>query len=134
MYSGINTELKRDEVEINAVRASGPGGQNVNKVSSAVHLRFNIFNSSLKEETKEKLYNLNDSRITDQGIIIIKSKAHRSLDKNREEAFERLEEIIKKASKIQKKRKKTKPNKKAVQKRLDSKKKRGEIKKLRKRI
>lgn len=127
-------EVNKNEVVINAVRASGPGGQNVNKVSSAVHLKFNIFASSLPQQVKDKLYNLNDSRITDDGIIIIKAKSFRSLEKNTQEAFNRLNELIQKSLKTQKKRKKTKPTKASVERRLESKKKKSLIKKQRQKL
>ncbi len=123
--------IDENEVEISAIRASGSGGQKVNKVSVAIHLRFDIEASSLPDYHKEKLLDLKDKRITKEGIIIIKSQQHRSQEQNREEALERLVELIKSVNVVQKKRVPTKPTKGSVGRRLDSKKKQANKKKLR---
>jgi len=123
--------LDENEVEVSAIRASGSGGQKVNKVSAAIHLRFDIEASSLPEFYKEKLLDLKDKRITKEGIIVIKSQQHRSQEQNRDEALERLVELIKSVNVVQKKRVPTKPTKGSVGRRLDSKKKQSNKKKLR---
>ena len=117
--------------DVHTYRASGPGGQNVNKVSSAIHLRFDIRASSLPDFYKERLLAMRDSRITSDGIIVIKAQRYRTQVKNREDALLRLAELIRKAAVTQKKRKPTKPTRAAKQRRMDSKSKRGETKKLR---
>jgi len=124
-------DLDENEVEISAIRASGSGGQKVNKVSAAIHLRFDIEASSLPDYYKEKLLDLKDKRITKEGIIVIKSQQHRSQEQNRDEALERLVELLKSVTVVQKKRVPTKPTKGSVGRRLDSKKKQSNKKKLR---
>jgi len=126
--------LDENEVEVSAIRASGSGGQKVNKVSAAIHLRFDIEASSLPEYYKEKLLDLKDKRITKEGIIVIKSQQHRSQEQNRDEALERLVELVKSVNVVQKKRVPTKPTKGSVGRRLDSKKKQSNQKKLRGRV
>ncbi len=106
----------------------GAGGQNVNKVASAIHLRFDIGASSLPERYKERLLKLNDQRITQQGVVIIKAQEYRSQDMNRESALRRLQDLIKSAVVIPKKRQPSKPTRSSQRKRLDSKSKRGQIK------
>ncbi len=123
--------LDENEVEISAIRASGSGGQKVNKVSAAIHLRFDIEASSLPNYYKEKLLSLKDKRITKEGIIVIKSQQHRSQEQNRDEALERLVELIKSVNVVQKKRVPTKPTKGSVNRRLNSKKKQSNKKQLR---
>lgn len=119
------------EIETSAIRSQGAGGQNVNKVASAIHLRFDIPASSLPDRYKERLLNLSDQRITKDGVIVIKAQEHRSQEQNREEAFNRLKELIRSAITLPKPRKASKPTYSAKQKRLDSKTKRGQIKALR---
>ena len=123
--------LDENEVEITAIRASGSGGQKVNKTSVAMHIRFDIEASSLPEFYKEKLLNLKDKRITKEGIIVIKSQQHRSQEQNREEGLERLVELIKSVNVTQKRRVATKPTKGSQKRRLASKKHHGQKKKLR---
>lgn len=122
------------EIDISAIRSTGAGGQNVNKVSTAIHLRFDIEASSLPEAYKERLLNLNDSRISTDGIIVIKAQQFRTQQQNKEDALNRLQTIIKSVLIPQKKRFVTKPNKGAKRKRLDSKVKRGQLKASRKKV
>ncbi len=127
-------EIPESNVTVQAIRAQGPGGQNVNKVASAVHLRFDIRNSALPDVYKEKLLALNDQRITRDGVIVIKAQAFRSQEKNKIDGFERLIALIKKAVQVPKKRKPTRPSRSAKRKRMDSKAKHGKLKALRKKI
>lgn len=123
--------ISEDELDITAIRAQGAGGQNVNKVSSAIHLRFDIRASRLPESYKERLLTLNDSRINKDGIIVIKAQQFRTQEKNRADALQRLQILIRSATQVQKARQPTKPSKNARKKRTDSKSKRGVTKSLR---
>ncbi|WJG23399.1 alternative ribosome rescue aminoacyl-tRNA hydrolase ArfB [Vibrio furnissii] len=122
------------EIEINAIRSAGNGGQNVNKVATAIHLRFDIQRSSLPAIYKERLLKLSDSRITTEGVIVIKSQEFRTQVQNKEAALERLKELILSAMVVQKKRRATKPTLGSQRRRMDGKSKRGETKVLRKKV
>jgi len=123
--------LDENEIEISAIRAQGSGGQKVNKVSAAIHLRFDVSASALPEFYKEKLLTLKDKRINKEGIVVIKSQQHRSQEQNRDEALNRLVELIKSMNVTQKRRVATKPTKGSVNRRLNSKKKQSSKKQLR---
>ncbi|MDO6469602.1 alternative ribosome rescue aminoacyl-tRNA hydrolase ArfB [Neptunomonas phycophila] len=123
--------ISADELEFTAIRAQGSGGQNVNKVSSAIHLRFDIKASSLPGFYKERLLEFKDKRITADGIIVIKAQTFRTQQKNREDALERLKTLILDATTIQKNRRPTKPTRSSQRKRMDSKTKRGNTKAMR---
>jgi len=129
-----NICIPDDEIEMTAIGAQGAGGQNVNKVSSAIHLRFDVKRSSLPQMYKSALLSMDDKRITKNGMVIIKAQRFRTQQKNRADALERLKELVQSAGIIQKKRRPTKPTKSSQRKRMDSKTLRGRTKFLRGRV
>ena len=126
--------VREDEVEFSAIRAQGAGGQNVNKVSNAIHLRFQITQSSLPDDIKDRLLALSDQRITADGVVVIKAQTSRSLEFNKVDAVARLQALVDSVAVLPKRRKATKPTRSAQRKRLDSKATRGDVKKQRARV
>jgi len=133
MISG-NVSISDSEIDMQGVRAQGAGGQNVNKVSSAIHLRFDISQSSLPDFYKQRLMLLRDKRITREGVIVIKAQRYRTQEKNREDALQRLQELIRSVSHVQRKRVATKPTRSSQRKRLDGKTRHSRTKQLRGRV
>jgi ribosome-associated protein len=134
MSAGASPRVDEREVEISAVRAQGAGGQNVNKVSSAVHLRFDIAASSLPDDVKERLLALRDQRITDEGVVVIKAQTSRSQDRNRAAALERLQELVDSVAEPPRPRRPTRPTRASKERRLEGKSQRSEVKAARTKV
>jgi ribosome-associated protein len=126
--------IRPEEVELVPIRAQGAGGQNVNKVSNAIHLRFDVRASSLPEAVKDRLLRLADQRISAEGVVVIKAQQHRSLEKNRAEALARLQALVARAAVVPRPRRPTKPTKAAQRRRVESKVRRGQLKASRRRV
>jgi ribosome-associated protein len=126
--------LREEEVELVPIRAQGAGGQNVNKVSNAIHLRFDVRASSLPEAVKARLLQLRDQRISAEGVVVIKAQQHRSLEKNRDDALARLRELVARAATVPRPRRPTRPTKASQRRRVEQKVRRGQVKALRRRV
>ena len=132
--AAADISIPEEELEISAIRAGGPGGQNVNKVSNAVHLRFDVHASSLPEAVKQRLLALGDARVTRTGVVVIKAQRHRSLELNRAEAIARLEALVAAAARVPKPRRPTRPSRGAKKRRLEAKTRRSQIKAARAKV
>ncbi|MCB1801777.1 MAG: aminoacyl-tRNA hydrolase [Gammaproteobacteria bacterium] len=126
--------IEEDELDWQPIRAQGAGGQNVNKVSSAMHLRFDIARSSLPDDIKQRLLTLRDQRLSASGVLVIKAQRFRTQEKNRQDALERLAELVIEAGRVRKSRRPTKPTRASQKRRMDSKTRRGQTKRLRRSI
>jgi ribosome-associated protein len=127
----VTIAINPAEVEFNAIRAQGPGGQNVNKVSCAVHVRFDIAASSLPEQVKTRLLELRDARITQEGVVVLKAQKSRSLEQNKEDALRRLQALVDSAAEVPLVRRPTRPTRGSQRRRLDAKTRSGQVKALR---